>query len=41
VAAVPCAVVCLDCAGDDQRLSLYQGFPKSTTIGRFVVFQQR
>ncbi|MGO9966620.1 MAG: hypothetical protein ACLPY2_05060 [Bryobacteraceae bacterium] len=37
---VPCAVVCLDCAGDAKRLSLYQGFPRSTMIGRFVVFQR-
>jgi hypothetical protein len=40
VAAVPCAVVCLDCAGDVNRLSLYQGFPRSTTLGHFVVFQR-
>ncbi|MGA2143464.1 MAG: glycosyltransferase family 39 protein [Bryobacteraceae bacterium] len=38
VAATPCAVVCLDCIGDAKRLSLYAGFSKSTTIGRFVVF---
>jgi hypothetical protein len=40
VPAAPCAIICLDCAGDARRLSLYQGFPKSTSIGRFVAFQR-
>ncbi len=37
VAASPCAVVCLDCAGDTARLALYSGFPDTQTIGRFVI----
>jgi 4-amino-4-deoxy-L-arabinose transferase-like glycosyltransferase len=36
--AEPCAVVCLDCAGDAKRLSLYQDFGDSELIDRFVVF---
>jgi hypothetical protein len=34
----PCAVVCLDCAGDSAKAALYAGFPSEKTIGRFLVF---
>jgi len=37
VAAAPCAVVCLDCLGDDARLNLYRDFPTRVTTGKFVV----
>jgi 4-amino-4-deoxy-L-arabinose transferase-like glycosyltransferase len=37
VAAAPCAIVCLDCLGDDARLSLYSAFPTRVTAGKFVV----
>lgn len=37
VAATPCAIVCLDCAGDPSRLALYPGYRVSTTHGKFVV----
>jgi Dolichyl-phosphate-mannose-protein mannosyltransferase len=37
VSAEPCAVVCLDCAGDPARLGVYAGYPRAVTIGRFVV----
>ena len=36
----PCAVVCLDCAGDVRRLILYAGFPASVQIDKFVIFLQ-
>ncbi len=41
VAASPCAVVCLDCSGDEARLALYRDFPDARTIGRFVLLQKR
>ena len=34
----PCAVVCLDCAGDSTRRSIYGDFPEAVTVDRFVVF---
>jgi len=34
----PCAVVCLDCAGDTAKTALYARFPVEETIGRFRVF---
>jgi hypothetical protein len=37
VAAAPCAIVCLECAGDDKRLSLYADFGVRVTAGRFIV----
>jgi hypothetical protein len=37
VAATPCAIACLDCAGDTKRLELYRDYPKSVTAGKFVV----
>ena len=37
VAAPPCAVACLDCQGDDTRLSLYRDYPARVTAGKFVV----
>jgi hypothetical protein len=33
----PCAIACLDCAGDITRLSLYKEFPQSAVIGKFVI----
>ncbi len=38
VQARPCAVVCLDCAGDAERLKLYEAWGGAQTVGRFVVF---
>ena len=37
VAAAPCAVACLDCAGDEARLDLYSAFPTRFIAGKFVV----
>jgi hypothetical protein len=34
----PCAVVCLDCAGDELRLNNYRQFTKTDLAGSFVVF---
>ncbi len=34
----PCAVACLDCAGDSQRLRLYADFPASARVDKFVIF---
>ncbi len=39
VEAAPCAVVCLDCAGDHQRQSLYQSLPWRADVDKFVVFR--
>jgi hypothetical protein len=39
VTGTPCAIVCLDCAGDDTRQSLYDAYPVKTIIDNFVVFQ--
>ncbi len=36
-AAAPCAIACLDCLGDDARLSLYRAFPTRVIVGKFVV----
>jgi len=38
VAARPCAVACLDCAGDPKRLRLYTDFPAGIQVDRFVIF---
>jgi hypothetical protein len=37
IAAAPCAVVCLDCAGDGKRLALYPEFGVNIGIDKFVV----
>ncbi len=39
VEAAPCAIVCLDCAGDHQRQSLYQSLPWRADVDKFVVFR--
>jgi len=36
--ASPCAVVCLDCAGDAKRMQLYSGFRNSVLLDKFVIF---
>ncbi len=36
--APPCAVVCLDCAGDAKRMQLYSGFRNSVLLDKFVIF---
>ncbi len=41
ISAAPCAVVCLDCAGDAKRESLYASFPQKTVIDKFLVFGSR
>ena len=38
ITAPPCAIVCLECAGDASRLENYSRFERSNTFGRFVVF---
>ena len=38
VDAMPCAVVCLNCARDEKRRALYGSFGSGTEAGRFVVF---
>lgn len=35
-----CAVVCLDCAGDAERMQVYSGFRTSFTAGQFLVFEE-
>lgn len=34
----PCAIMCLDCAGDPASLDLYRGFGPPRQIGRFLLF---
>ena len=34
----PCAVLCLDCAGDTDRIDLYRGFGAREQIGKFLLF---
>ena len=34
----PCAVACLDCAGDPKRLHLYSGFRTGVPVGKFMIF---
>jgi hypothetical protein len=36
--ARPCAVACLDCAGDAKRLAFYVDLPDSVKIDQFVIF---
>ena len=38
VSGAPCAVVCLDCAGDPASLKLYSGFGPPLQIGQFLLF---
>ena len=37
VDAEPCAVVCLDCAGDTARLASYTGYRRRSDGGKFAV----
>jgi hypothetical protein len=37
VDAEPCAVVCLDCAGDTARLASYTGYRRRSDAGKFAV----
>jgi len=37
VASVPCAIACLDCLGDTERLELYRDYPKQVAAGKFIV----
>ena len=39
VAAPACAVVCLDCAGDNRRMALYSGFRNHVLVDRFIIFR--
>lgn len=41
VTGSPCAVVCLDCAGDTAREKLYAAYPQKATIDKFLVFTSR
>jgi hypothetical protein len=34
----PCAVLCLDCAGNPDRIRPYQAFPSARVFGRFILF---
>ena len=38
VATTPCAVACLDCIGDTNRLALYSSLPKMTQVDKFAIF---
>jgi Dolichyl-phosphate-mannose-protein mannosyltransferase len=40
VDAPPCAVVCLDCADDANRLRIYRDFPVSVRIDKFTLFHR-
>jgi hypothetical protein len=37
----PCAVLCLDCIGNQQKLALYRGVGPPVEIGRFLLFQNQ
>jgi hypothetical protein len=37
-AVAPCAVLCLDCAGNHKKISLYTPVSEPITIGRFLLF---
>jgi hypothetical protein len=34
----PCAVLCLDCAGNGTKVAMYSGMKESADIGRFLLF---
>jgi hypothetical protein len=40
VTTAPCAVVCLDCAGDAVKTARYAAFPRTEIAGRFLVFMR-
>jgi len=41
VTSDPCAIVCLDCAGDEARIQKYAAFPERVIIGKFVILRRR
>ncbi len=41
VSEAPCAVACLNCAGDEKRERLYVGFPVQTDVDKFIVYRRR
>jgi len=34
----PCAVLCLDCAGDEKKMAMYSGVGTPVQIGHFLLF---
>jgi hypothetical protein len=39
--ASPCAIACLDCAGDPKRLRIYSDFPTAVAADKFVILFRR
>jgi len=37
----PCAMLCLDCAGDADRAALYRSFPVARQFGKFLLFSSK
>jgi len=35
----PCAVICPDCSGNQEKIAMYRSVGPPTEIGRFLVFQ--
>jgi hypothetical protein len=40
VSGAPCAVVCLECAADQQRIARYKEFTRKEEFDRFVVLSK-